>query len=158
MLAQNGFDTRFRRAEDVELAYRLSQCGLRFLFNANAVGYHYADRPFASWLQTARDYGTNDVHLRRRRLGRPELLQLVGDEFRAATRSYSWPPVAASVVPAPSASPAAILESTASASDAVRADRLTRLSLSGLYNIGYYCGLADELGGREEFRQVVGRR
>jgi glycosyltransferase involved in cell wall biosynthesis len=157
MLSQHGFDTRYRRAEDVELAYRLSQCGHRFVFNANAVGYHYADRPFGSWLQTARDYGINDARFARD-LGRPELLQLVGREF---PRRHPIVQVAARCcVGRPRAEQAAqtILKSIASTTDALHADLLTRLSLSGLYNITYYCGLAEELGSRDAFRRVVSRR
>jgi hypothetical protein len=51
-----------------------------------------------------------------------------------------------------------MLKSIASTTDALHADVLTRASLSGLYNITYYCGLAEELGGRDAFRGVVSRR
>ena len=36
-----------------------TECG--WVWNPDAVGYHYADRPFDSWLRTARDYGVNEV-------------------------------------------------------------------------------------------------
>ena len=51
--------------------------GSRFEFNARAIGHHYAERPFASWLQTARDYGADDVVFGRdhRRRG---LLDVIG--------------------------------------------------------------------------------
>ncbi|MCK5924044.1 MAG: glycosyltransferase family 2 protein, partial [Methylococcales bacterium] len=51
--AAGGFDTEFRRAEDVELAYRLADMGLRFIFDSQAVGYHYAERSFDSWMGIA---------------------------------------------------------------------------------------------------------
>ena len=35
--------------------------GSGFVWNRDAKGHHYADRPFASWLRTARDYGVNEV-------------------------------------------------------------------------------------------------
>ena len=41
-----GFDESFKRAEDIELAYRLKDMGLRFHFNPQAIGYHYANRTY----------------------------------------------------------------------------------------------------------------
>jgi glycosyltransferase involved in cell wall biosynthesis len=157
VLSQNGFDTRYRRAEDVEFAYRLSQCGHRFLFNPDAIGYHYADRPFASWLRTARDYGANDARFARD-LDRPEVLQLVGREF--PRRNLLVQLAARCCVGRPRAERGAgvLLKSMASTFDTLHAGLFTRLSLSGLYNVSYYCGLADELGGRDEFRKLVSRR
>ncbi len=55
------FDPQFRRAEDVEFAYRAVKNGGRFIFNSEAKGYHYAQRSFKSWIQTAYTYGQNDV-------------------------------------------------------------------------------------------------
>jgi glycosyltransferase involved in cell wall biosynthesis len=44
-----GFDERFKMAafEDTELGYRLSQAGLRLLYNSQAIGYHYQHFTFA---------------------------------------------------------------------------------------------------------------
>ena len=56
-----GFDASFRRAEDVELAYRLAKQGLRFLFNPKAIGYHVAERSFNSWIAIPYAYGRNYV-------------------------------------------------------------------------------------------------
>ena len=39
-----GFDSRFQRAEDVELAFRLRSRGVRFVFNPDANVLHYASR------------------------------------------------------------------------------------------------------------------
>ena len=61
ILAVGGFDESFRRAEDVELAYRLAGLGLGFVFKMQAVGMHYAERSFRSWLETPHAYGRNDV-------------------------------------------------------------------------------------------------
>ena len=56
-----GFDPAFRRAEDVELAYRLADAGLTFTFAPDAVVLHYAERSFDSWRANATAYGRNDV-------------------------------------------------------------------------------------------------
>ncbi|MCA9971067.1 MAG: glycosyltransferase family 2 protein, partial [Anaerolineales bacterium] len=76
-----GFDASFRRAEDVELAYRLADRGLRFLFNPDAVGYHYAERSFASWIAIPYAYGRNDVIFHRDK-GQRWLLPTIAYEFR----------------------------------------------------------------------------
>jgi GT2 family glycosyltransferase len=49
VLDAGGFDEGLRRAEDVELAYRLAERGLRFVFEPAAAGYHYAERSYRSW-------------------------------------------------------------------------------------------------------------
>src|SRR5690606_5465373 len=59
--AVGGFDPSLRRAEDVELAYRLADRGQRFHFVPEAVGYHFAERPYASWRNAAHLYGRNDM-------------------------------------------------------------------------------------------------
>ena len=61
LLAAGGFDSRFRRGEDVDLAFRLQQRGLRFVFDPEAMGIHMARRSFASWASAAREYGHTEV-------------------------------------------------------------------------------------------------
>jgi len=56
-----GFDSTYRRAEDVELGFRLEALGCEFVFNPAAVGLHYAERSYPSWLEVARQYGRNEV-------------------------------------------------------------------------------------------------
>lgn len=59
------FDERFTRAEDVELALRMSLRGYRFAFTAEAVGWHYAYRTLQAWLRIPRAYADFDVLLDR---------------------------------------------------------------------------------------------
>lgn len=56
-----GFDPRYRRAEDVELGFRLERLGLTFVFHRDAEGLHLSHRSYAAWLDGARQYGRNDV-------------------------------------------------------------------------------------------------
>src|SRR5260370_13802140 len=80
-LAAGGFDEGFRRAEDVELAYRLAETGLGFVFNMQAAGMHFAERSFRAWLDAAYTYGRNDVIFTRDR-NQKWLLSAVHREFR----------------------------------------------------------------------------
>jgi glycosyltransferase involved in cell wall biosynthesis len=81
ILAAGGFDEGFRRAEDVELAYRLANKGLDFVFNMQAAGMHFAQRSFRAWLDAAYTYGRNDVIFARDR-NQKWLLSAIRQEFR----------------------------------------------------------------------------
>jgi len=59
------FDERFTRAEDVEFALRASLRGHRFVFNADAIGWHYSYRTREAWLRIPRAYADFDVLLAR---------------------------------------------------------------------------------------------
>lgn len=56
-----GFDPTWKRAEDVELGFRLEEMGCEFVFNPSAEGLHFATRSYHSWLNAAHQYGRNDV-------------------------------------------------------------------------------------------------
>jgi len=68
--AVGGFNPKFRRGEDVELAWRLHNRGLRFVFNPLAEGQHLAERSFEAWLNAAHEYGRTEVLVERIRTGR----------------------------------------------------------------------------------------
>jgi glycosyltransferase involved in cell wall biosynthesis len=61
VVSAGGFDVRFRRAEDIELGFRLERLGLEFVFHSRAAGLHLLRRSWASWLDAAQQYGRNDV-------------------------------------------------------------------------------------------------
>jgi GT2 family glycosyltransferase len=63
--AAGGFNASLRRAEDIELAYRLHQQGARFVFQPAAVGHHYAERSLQSWRQMAAQYAGSDLQMDR---------------------------------------------------------------------------------------------
>ena len=154
ILDAGGFDDRYRRAEDVELAYRLTQRGACFVFNEKAIGYHFAERPFRSWIQIARAYGRNDVIVDRDVAGGSRL-QVVRREFKGRSvltrllthacvgrqwleHSLRWP-----------------FRATVELMSLMRWEHLAQVALSGLYNTTYYCGMADELGGTGGFRRFL---
>jgi GT2 family glycosyltransferase len=60
LLAVGAFDERFTRAEDIELGIRLAKVGRRFVFDAHAVGWHYAVRTAESWLRIPGEYARFD--------------------------------------------------------------------------------------------------
>jgi glycosyltransferase involved in cell wall biosynthesis len=157
LLALGGFDVTFRRAEDVELARRMSDAGLRFAFDREAIGYHYAERSFTSWLQIARDYGANEVAFAAR-FGEAEWFARVHHEYggrhplvRAAVRL-------AIVHPALGRGVEGALKAVTLTSARVRPDgAVTSVGLSGLYNVAYFRGMAAALGGASALRRRVVR-
>jgi GT2 family glycosyltransferase len=137
-----GFDPTFRRAEDVELAYRLADRGLRFTFDPTAVVHHYAERSFEAWLAAGYAYGRNDVVFGRDH-GRAWLLDAIGREFH--DRHVLVRGLTRACLPHPRVD---AITSAALARSARTVGRLGvgRPLLSAVYNLAYYRGMADELG------------
>lgn len=150
LLASGGFDTAFRRAEDVELAYRLARSGLRFVFVPDAVGFHYAERSFDSWLANATAYGRNDVIFARDR-GQDWLLPVLRKEFTRRdllTRTLTQlclrtPGLHRAAIP--------VLKRLVWLSGSLGLHSVNRKALSGAFNLCYYLGLSNELGGWRVF-------
>jgi GT2 family glycosyltransferase len=150
ILAVGGFDPAFRRAEDVELAYRLADHGLRFLFNPDAIGYHFAERTFSSWLEIPYAYGRNDVIFTRKK-GQQWLLPAIMTEFD--TRHPLVKVLTRTLLDRPSLSTAAVtcLGLIGQGGHYLRLPFLPRYAYSGIFNLRHYQGIADELGGRQAF-------
>jgi glycosyltransferase involved in cell wall biosynthesis len=153
-LDSGGFDARFRRAEDVELAFRLDVDGVAWVWNPNAIGHHYADRPFASWLRTARDYGTNEVVFGRDEQQDPTFERL-RTEFAGRSRLIRALARVCAAVPSLEPVVRASLRGVALAAHSAGATRVSEHALSGLFNMTYYCAMAAELGGAGEFRRLI---
>ena len=144
ILAAGGFDEGFRRAEDVELAYRLADKGLDFVFNMQAAGMHFAERSFRAWLDAAYTYGRNDVIFTRDR-NQKWLLPAVRQEFRDRhflIRSLVRVCRGRSRLTRIATS---ALKLAADAATLLRASDMERLAYSGLFNLQYYSGLFNEL-------------
>ena len=144
LLRAGGFDARFKRAEDVELAFRLWALGARFQFETAADVLHYASRSFASWRRTPYQYGQYDVVMgrekgintfelacwefeRRHALSQRLTRLCVGRPWRKAVLLGLF--VAATVV------------------DKVGLERAASFALSAIFNVEYWQGASDELGG-----------
>jgi glycosyltransferase involved in cell wall biosynthesis len=151
-MTAGGFDTTFRRAEDIELSYRLEQLGATFVFDETAIAHHFAERSFASWIAAADAYGRNDVTFARDHAQR-WLLPVMAEEFKArnlATRSLvracltrpRLAAVASRALQAVGGSPRMI-------------PRVSSLALSGLHGLTYYRGAASEYGDGAEFRSKL---
>lgn len=154
ILAAGGFDPALRRAEDVELAYRLDTAGLGFVYEPDAVGLHYAERSFRSWLEAGYAYGRNDVVFGRDR-GKPEVLSRVAEEYRRRhllTRLFTR---TCATRPRVGSASTAVLRRLAAGCSAIHLTGIASKILSGIYNMTYYRGVADELGGADQLIRLL---
>jgi glycosyltransferase involved in cell wall biosynthesis len=156
LLTAGCFDPRFRRMEDLELAYRLDDIGLRWEFVPAASGWHYAERSYEAWRRIGNDYGRNDVIFGRDH-GHTHILETVASEFhhrnaglRLALRFLLRLPTMADRVQR-------TVERIVCSRWASGSGWLTGALLSVAYNEAYYRGVADELGGQDRFWEFVGR-
>jgi glycosyltransferase involved in cell wall biosynthesis len=154
IVAAGGFDPAFRRAEDVELAYRLADMGLDFYFNPQAVGHHYAERSFASWIAIPYAYGRNDVIFHRDK-GQNWLLERIFSEYHG--RHHFVRALSRVCLDRTRLSETAVGAMRRLAQWGHRAGvaQLPRMAYSGIFNLRHYQGIADELGGRAQFFQQV---
>jgi GT2 family glycosyltransferase len=144
-LAAGGFDSTFKRAEDVELAYRMRDEGASFIFDAQAAVHHYAERTFAAWCRTPYQYGRYDVVMHREK--GHEALPCAAHEFHS--RHVLTRVLARSCVGHPLLVRAAVgsLRFAAVAFDRLGRRSMARLALSGIFNLLYWQGASDEFGG-----------
>lgn len=148
-----GFDTRFRRAEDVELGLRLSRQGVRFVFHAAAAVDHIAERRFRAWLRAANEYGRaetimgttseplNPWVLREFRRRHPYTRRLVRWGLKHRRAAQVLPPVAFIA---------------AHAALALRRQRDANAICSAIFNLRYWSGVCAGLGGTASAVQLLG--
>ena len=140
-------------AEDVELGYRLRNVGAHFVFAPAADVRHYASRTFSAWRRTPYQYGRYDVIMSRDK-GHEALTRALG-EFRRrhpANRALSRlvagrPWLIQSMV--------LLLGLTVRAATLVGARHAASRALSGIFNLLYWQGVCDELGGRKALWRSV---
>lgn len=150
-LKYGGFDATFDRAEDVELAYRYETQGVQFHFSPEAVGYHYEERSLASWSKIGYAYGKYDVVFSQQK-GHDWLLPIICIEFQKRhpilrqlvllsldRRSFTrWI--------------TAVNTFLGQLGDRWNWKLLQRIGCSAIFNINYYQGVSDELGGKDALR------
>jgi GT2 family glycosyltransferase len=156
ILAAGGFDPTFRRAEDMELAWRMSRLGVQFIFEPRAEVVHYAARPFVSWCRNAYQYGRFDVVMEREKA--IPVFGLACAEFHNRRAVNRW--LARLCVGRPLLRDAVLLALalTVHASERTRSDRLASFALSSIFNVRYWQGASDELGGTSRLWKAIAAR
>jgi GT2 family glycosyltransferase len=153
ILSAGGFNASFRRAEDVELGLRLDAQGCHFVFLPTARGWHYVHRTFASWTHMPIAYGRACVAMARAH--RAHEVVIVATEYhlrnlpvRAVTMLCLRSPIRVKVA-------TAVLGALAVASWTLRMPVITFMCCSLIYNLRYYLGIAEELGGAGVFWRLI---
>jgi GT2 family glycosyltransferase len=151
LLKSGGFDERFRRAEDIELAYRIEKLGVEFCFTMAAVGYHYAERSFTSWLEIPYTYGKYEIVFSRE--VKEQLFTFVLEQFALRNRLTRMAVGLCLDRPQISRVVQAIAKRIADLSykGGSSGRNVSRAAYSVIFNLRYYQGVADELGGRSLF-------
>ncbi|MBE2221670.1 MAG: glycosyltransferase family 2 protein [Anaerolineae bacterium] len=152
--ASGGFDARFKRAEDVELAYRLHDQGAKFVFAHKAVGYHYADRSFESWFAIPYAYGRNDIIFAHEK-GQSWIIPYVA-------KTFLWRNIFIILLiwllldrVRLSRLVMKFFRATAKIGHQLHIQKLSKIAYSFMFNFQYYQGVSDELGGRTLFFENV---
>lgn len=145
LLAAGGFDEKFRRAEDVELAYRLAGRGVGFIFSMAPVGYHYAERSFASWMATAQAYGRNDAIFARDR-GLDWLIPVVREEFGYRKRPLRIFITACLKSPAIAGVGLASMRGVATTAVWIGLRKIAGAAYSAMFGLAYYQAFIEEIG------------
>jgi glycosyltransferase involved in cell wall biosynthesis len=143
LLQSGGFDAHFKRAEDVELAFRLWAMGARFHFEPAADVLHYASRTFASWMRTPYQYGRYDVVMGRDKgintfelaCSEFERRHALSQRLTRACVGRPWRHLATKA-----------LSLAAVVTDRIGLENVASFALSAIFNVEYWQGAADELG------------
>ena len=151
-----GFDPTFRRAEDVELAFRFHDLGLRFYFNPEAKGWHYVQRSLRSWLNISTAYGVADVAMYRD--GRPVMLFCMADDFHKRQVSLQrLAKVCVGKVWLVSLT-AGLLLVIARLASWMKLRRGAYAAYSAIFNLRYWQSVSSQLGGAPAFWKLIWQR
>jgi GT2 family glycosyltransferase len=156
-LDAGGFDSAFKRAEDVEFGYRLWDAGVRFAFHPGAVVTHYAERSLAAWWKVPYQYGVYDVRMWRDK-GRRGMLDLIRHEFPKRNSLLRSVVRFAAGHERRSRAVAGAALAVAAATGEMGVFRIARPCYSVAFNLMYYQGVAEELGTDAIFRSLIGGR
>ncbi|MBC8139657.1 MAG: glycosyltransferase [Fibrella sp.] len=152
--AIGGFNETFGRQEDVELAGRLEkECGIRFRFDAEAVGIHRPVRSFAGWLKIPFAYGSLDVTRAHADGGRT--WERIQHGYHDRNRTTRFVADLCLRVPFLSGPIRSALLFGAKAAYKAEKDSVAFAMLSAIYNVRYLEGVAKAIGGGSALHRVL---
>lgn len=155
-IQSGGFDVELERGEDVELGFRLEKTGLPFYYNPHAVVRHRGYRSFGSWCRSSYLYGSSDVLLATKR-GHREVLSEIFRWYHHKPLVVRWMVRACLGRRVVRNSLLRALRIGSGVMSTLRFSRAANLGYSGIFNLQYWQGVSDELGGRKVFNQYAER-
>jgi len=155
LLAIGGFDTSFKRQEDVEMAVRLhAEFKVEFRFDLSADGVHRPKRTFESWYRVPYSYGQYDVIRYKRG-------DLSPKSFFASFQRHGITQFLGNVVlsmPFLSTTLCLFMRCFAHIAWTLGSRAVSLHVLSAVYNIRYMEGAAAEIGQRGEVIRIMRQR
>jgi glycosyltransferase involved in cell wall biosynthesis len=148
------FDPQFRRAEDVELGWRMLALGVRFEFLPDAIVFHEPNRSYKNWLRVPWLYGHYDVMMFREK-GLDHIMTSLRQDFdtrKPMLRSLARVLVGRRFLLQGFCSLATILASVVSS---VGLRRPGRMLYSAIFNLQYWQGFCEAMGDRSAFWQSI---
>lgn len=155
ILQAGGFDPHFRRAEDIELAFRFSELGLRFVFNPQAKGWHHARRSLRAWLNISTAYGQADVAMARS--GRDVMLNNMATDFHGRRRYLQRLARLCVGHPGRVRLVTGGLLAIVRLADWLRLRKIVYAASSAIFNLRYWQSVCEQLGGTPAFWALVVR-
>lgn len=152
--AAGGFDVTFRRAEDIELGFRLAGQGLRFAYEPGAAVTHYPRRSLRAWWVIPHQYGVADIRMWREK-EQPYITKTIAREFQGRNRMVRQAVRIFSQGRTRSRTSAGSLVAAGVLLGGVGLFGLARRAYSLAYNILYYGGVNEELASPSRFREIV---
>jgi hypothetical protein len=143
--AAGGFDQRFARGEDVDLAFRLQQRGLQFVFEPSAAGIHIARRSFRSWVTAAKEYGNVETTMGPV-WGSRSLVDVKVREFQRRNKVVRRAVIFALTYPRTARALIAAGRVVGSVLAAVGLWRLSRGAYTAIFELAYWRGVEQAIG------------
>lgn len=149
------FDVAYKRAEDVELAYRLGDLGLAFRFLPEATVMHDTPRTLAGWLRVAEQYGMYEIKMWREG-GREHIVFNMAEEFvwfrkkpvKTLSKLALGRPLLVAALKHGARIAIPLLDRVGARSSALAV-------CSAIFNLLYLDAAARELGGRDAFWHAI---
>ncbi len=157
LIDAGGFHPDFRRAEDRELAIRLSELELPFEYLPEARALRYISHSFAEWLKAPLQDAEDDVLLAR--AGYPHTLRLVAEEFPSQSlRVRTYVRFCAGHRGRMRSAERSLTKRVLRANEEPQRSRKGLAACGLLYYLGYYHQIATLLGGPSKFHAFLRSR
>jgi len=155
-LQMQGFNEKLEHSEDIELGMRLEKAGVSFRLALDASAEHWGCRGYSSWREMARCYGRWDADLIFK-AEFPSALERLRAEYRERGRLRQSLIASALHDERRLNAFAGGLRAVAAVSGVLRLCALERKAYGAIYDLTYWKGVSDELGGLRAVARTVRR-
>jgi len=151
-----GFNEKLLHSEDIELGMRLEKAGVAFRLALDAGAEHWGYRGYSSWREMAYSYGCWDADLIFK-AEFPSALERLRNEYCCRGRVRQKLILSALKSERRLSLSIAALRAVGLVSRVLRLSPLARKVYGAIYDLTYWKGVSDELGGLRAVQRTVGR-